>query len=333
MSVPALDLSGWQEDPNNSIAAQGTNIATAKRMWRTLKTRMLAFAANPPVIKAMCDGTTAGSLAANGGLGDGTDRWTTDANIVWNNAGSAHSWGVFRFAAAGIELLISMENADADGNRITMYWSTAGFTGGSTTARPTATDEVPLVTNAAPSFLNATFRLHLWLSNDGKHFRVLVYSAGVLVFTIMLGVPKAAPVIPAGWTNPYWGYVAAGANALNYDALCQVAAGPLKARAAGVTMALFCTAEGWGITTFPGVARLTGPNALTSSPAEYPLPPIGLASETATCEGRHAAIADLWWGLTNQATNTNYPEDVSKIRTQFGDVVFPTPSGATYALT
>lgn len=151
---------------------------------------------------------------------------------------------------------------------------------------------------------------------------------------ILIGVPKGAPTIPAGWTpNPLFAYAGNGATALNYDTLCMAASGPLKARAGSTNMALFCTGEGWGSANFLGTKRLTGANELTSSPAENPLPAIGLASETSGCSGRHGQVYDTYWGLSNYADNTTYPEDASRDWTQFGDIVLPTPSGTTYQLT
>lgn len=332
MSVPAKDKT-WAFAKNQLITAQGTGLATAKRILRTEKNSMLAFASNPFTVKASCNGVTAGNLTTPAG-GDLVDRWTTDADIVFANAGSAHSWFVFKMPGNGsAEVLISCEQAAPNGDHRTIYLSPAnGFTGGSTTARPTATDEVPIVLDVSGwAGSDATFRLQQLLSTDGKEYRMGLFSGGALVAVLFIGRGKPSPIIPAGWTNDIWGYAATGATALDYNILSIVAAGPAKSRAAGVTMSLFFTGEGWGSANFLGVRRLSGPNELTSSPAESPLPAMGLASETSGCSGRHAEVYDVRWAITANANNTTYPEDASNLWAQWGDVAVPN-DGTPYLL-
>ena len=115
---------------NQQILAQGSALATAKRLVRLEKNGMLSFASNPFTVKASCNGTTAGSLTTPAG-GDLVDRWAADSDLNWNTAGSAKSWIVLKSTAflSSFEYLLDLSGNDANGARRTIYCSpSAGFT-------------------------------------------------------------------------------------------------------------------------------------------------------------------------------------------------------------
>src|SRR5581483_5704779 len=113
-----------------------------------------------------CDSVTAGTA------GDGVDRWTGQSALVWGNAGTqVHSWHVFRQDALGtFDLLLSLEGGTANGNIMTAAVSpSAGFTGGTTTTRPTATDEIVLLNNTNWNFgTDSSAVLNVVSSTDGQ---------------------------------------------------------------------------------------------------------------------------------------------------------------------
>ena len=144
---------------------------------RTVKDALIAFASTPWTMRYSCNSVTAGAA------GDGVDRITTNANLVWASAGSAHSWIVLRQTgiATNFELLLSCENAHASGTTLMIVVSpAAGFTGGTTTARPTATDEVVLNAAAVAWAASAVtaLRWHLQQSTDGQCTRIITCAAG-----------------------------------------------------------------------------------------------------------------------------------------------------------
>lgn len=120
-----------------------------------------------------CDSATAGTAA------DGVDRWgggTFDGTkIVRAAAGVAHSWFVLKspsiaspFGSTNWYCIIDFSGS-ADNTPINLVFSKAAPTGGTTTARPTSTDEW---THAANSQLNdntnGAMKFHGLLATDGN---------------------------------------------------------------------------------------------------------------------------------------------------------------------
>ncbi len=86
-----------------------------------------------------CDGATAGT--AN----DGVDRWgaTYDATkLVTTTAAAAHSWMVVKSPAALGPYYLCLDLVSANASWGNIAFAKTAFTGGTTTARPTSTDEV-----------------------------------------------------------------------------------------------------------------------------------------------------------------------------------------------
>jgi len=134
-----------------------------------------------------CDGVTAGTA------GDGVDRLRsggagvcTETDFVYGAAGSAHSWFVLYNATLGLYYLVSYEGADNKNVRIA--FSPNAFTGGTTTARPTAVNEssgyaggVNSDSPLSPNTANVSAsRAHLALAADGA-FVIVQSRDGVCV--------------------------------------------------------------------------------------------------------------------------------------------------------
>lgn len=159
----------WDYDLGNTVAYGGTAIATNRALWRAIVAGLLAI---PGVsVYRSCDAVAAGAD------GDGVNRWDADADLVWANAGTAHSWIVLQvplYAAstdAAPFLIIDMVGASASGSTGRM-WVTdgdGGFVGGTTLARPTTTNEVEIGigTTLLPTAPTSGYAWHLWWSpND-----------------------------------------------------------------------------------------------------------------------------------------------------------------------
>ena len=100
------------------------------------------------------------------------NRWDSDTDLVWANAGTAHSWIVLRLpmryeASDEAYLIIDLVSASADGVNARLYLGSGsgGFTGGSTTARPTTANEAELG-DGGNTILRSTptggYTWHLW---------------------------------------------------------------------------------------------------------------------------------------------------------------------------
>jgi hypothetical protein len=103
------------------------------------------------------------------------DYWATTSNIV---SGSPGSWIVLAHAT-GAQWLWVLDQGASNAHRGTWYVSyAAGFTGGSTSARPTATDEHSLGVQHWTANDTADVYFHVWHSSDGKNTRIVSFSAG-----------------------------------------------------------------------------------------------------------------------------------------------------------
>lgn len=120
-----------------------------------------------------CSGT---SDSVTAGL-DGVNRLVTKANVV--AAAGAHSWSVVKNTINGCQYCFDFNSATGPW-LMTFVWSPGGlFTGGSTTARPTATDET-VVRSAANWFIgNNTNKVNIsiWHSEDGQNTHLVFVTA------------------------------------------------------------------------------------------------------------------------------------------------------------
>lgn len=145
-----------------------------------------------------------------------TNLWDSAGDLVWNAEASAHSWIVLRspnfFGASNplYMLLVCGPNGTINAT-LAVIFSRVGFTGGTTTARPTATDEhIARPTggtistagwqgddnNAAQS---VACRLHVMVTDDGRKFRIAMTRGGVCIAYWSLFDLDT----DAGWTEPY----------------------------------------------------------------------------------------------------------------------------------
>jgi hypothetical protein len=178
----------WQYALNQPITGISTVAGLSKAQILSLKNGLLgngvtftdqsgAVIDSPKALWAMyasCDGTTAGTM------NDGVDRIGVDpAKLVRAAAGVAHSWFVLKsplmsnksFTGAYFYLIVDVSGAD-DQRMAQVVMSKAAPTGGSTTARPTATDE--WVISPANTYWNAntitTGHVNFVLSTEGSWF-------------------------------------------------------------------------------------------------------------------------------------------------------------------
>lgn len=266
----------WQLDVNNVIATAGSDDLTNAALMAAIVSAFTGFALNPPTIKAASNG--AGSVG-------------TTFGAIWATAGSNHGWVVLDFGTA--ELCIDLASATSTNTHLAtfVFSPSAGFSGGTATTRPTATDEQVLISSAAWGGKNGADEQHVfhsWLSSDGNCARLAIYRANVCVGLMILDTPKNQV---SGWTTPaVCGWLGnAAATPQNTAALWHSAA-TLKGRVTGTAASFYMTGEAangvlvgqsWG-----------SANSLTS---EWPVGNIGLFTLATAKEGRHGEVNDLWW--------------------------------------
>lgn len=320
MALPVLTKT-WQFSVNNSTGLGAGTALDINRTWlRTMKDAMTSFASSPWTMQYSCNSTTAGTA------GDGVDRLTTNANLVWANPGTAHSWMVLRQTgvATNLELMISCENASATGVIIRMVVSpSAGFTGGSTTLRPTATDELTLYSGNWGTLAVTAVRWHLMQSTDGQCTRMVAYTGGVIAGSFLIEKP-ASPT--TGWTNPSFNYASGAAAALAANTLgLPTAVGGLQARIGTTAALLAMSAESTISSTSPASfpTNVLWGNIANEVSGEWPMLPVGAICATAPVRGRHGSFQDLWTGSGGANTGDTYPAGSSNQFAQFGSLIFP----------
>lgn len=334
MALPALTKT-WQFQVNNQVAAQGSSLATSRLLLRSIKNALLGTGAwtnssngavaqtNPMTVKGSCNGAGgAGSFGNN----DNVDRWTSDATLVWNTAGSNHSWIVLQFGGSGAQICLDLNSATD--TVLTMVLSTSGGffaanggTDGTATARPTAADENVVgsaVSYGAPG--NTTTRWHVLKSSDGLVYRVLINVSGqTRGFWQMERVNNR---IGASWPEPTIATLD-GSNAsvvATTGDLMNTASSVLpRSRDDTANIQLIWTCEGKDNQAL---------NIFETTPidktGENPMFPSGLYSITAGHIGPIGSLIDAWWGLSNFADGTTYPALGTLDQfVQFSDVIMP----------
>ena len=334
-TYPTLDLT-WQESVT-SVAAQGTALACSQVLLLTIVNALLGFASSPPQVRGSSN-STAASLLAVSATGPGTNNWTSSTNLVWAIAGTAHSWIVLRQAGWGNgtypEIMISCVNGTT--GLLTVRASpSAGFTGGSTTADPTATDSVPLLVNGSFGVTgsNQAYVASVWQDTTGKCTRIGI-GVGAAAATSGYIAWETAKNPVSGWSNPVF-FGAVGTNSssnqlTSNNFLHNI--GPWQTVINGNLLDLFWTGESYGGGTLV-TTGLLAPNDLSSS---YPAAPIGLfvtpggSGSSLFDRGRHGMIYDLWWGTSSVTNASPYAGAAAHAFVQFGECIFPNPLGTTY---
>lgn len=337
MPIPAF-VRTWQFQVSQAIAASGVALTTGRNLMLAAKNSILGAGAwtdaanaatastNNFAVDFSCDGVTAGAA------GDGVDRWVINTDLDWAISGSAHSWTVVKQPAmTGGTLYVCIDLNSASVNQCSVIISRAGFTGGTTTNRPTATDEVVCLSvgNWGMSSGDAAQNLSVEKSADGKAIRLIFVRGGWAVGLWFFEEPSTG----LAWTQPLFAYAfgtsttAPASSQLVFanfytsaNFFSIVAAKPLK-----------------GTLSTPAYATATtlvlGTQAVANDiNAEWPLMQVsGLVKDTYTynsaimdgVKGRIGAMVDIWWVPTALAEGDKMPAAGTANIYVLGDLGFP----------
>lgn len=338
MTIPT-PVKSWQFANNQQFPGSGSALATNRAVLRWLKNTFKGFALQPWTVWACCDSIN----VVNEGVSPVTDNWLADSNLVWTGVsiGTAHSWIVLRQTgiAPKFEICISLEGI----NELTWgrtcllaYSPAAGFglinggTDGTTTARPTALDEVILKTGTTATaestlFHNVTttysYVLHVLQSTDGEALVVLGMNNNYTQMFWAFGKPSGPTT---GWLTPAYGY-GVGMNATTTHAATLAllnAALPnavnARLRCGSTVGEFYSTCPCWRGSN-PGVTMAV----VNDVSGEWWMMPVGIASEVAGCRGIHGQIFDLWWGSQTVGVGDTYPNDLTRQFAQFYNIIVP----------
>lgn len=315
-----------QPTTNRRLVSTGSGLSDQRTVLLHIVNDMLSFPLSPYVVAGSSNSSAAGM--------DGVNRWTTIANLVFSeDVPAAHSWivleqpGINGGAQVCFDLYspASYSGNAANGSTMAVFLSPSGlYTGGSTTARPTATDEVSIISSALSYYLDGgtsgasvarDYIVSSMLSTDGQVFRCLVRMPGNR-FSVFFNIEVPRDPV-SGWTNPVFARWLHGATSVpvytNYNDGAY-----LLARAAGASMGLYVTCEGF-VTSMAG-QTLTTPNELSG---EWEMYTAGLASTTVGARGRHGRIFDFYWISTSHSDGDAFPANGSRQWLCVGDIAIP----------
>jgi len=321
MPMPTLAKT-WQFSINQQTANSGSVETNTDTAFLLIKNALKAFGSGAWTVVGSSNGTTAGI--------DGVDRLSTIADIVHNNAASAHSWIVLKNTGLGSNFQVLFAFDSSNPYQWTIITSpSAGFTGGSITANPTTTDGFTHLSVGSfwPSSAAALVS-HTMVSTDGECTRVVVYSANAVVGGLFF---EKAQNPSTGWTIPVWCRVAVGSTSLNVTSWASVASN-YGSRAGSTNFTGFFLSEG----TNAGLAYSTTDVGTVANQLDstWPLFPFGLCSQTPGVKGRHGNVYDLWCRPSGVAVADTFPNDPALRRlVAFGELVFPWTNGADVPLT
>jgi len=302
LALPTLEKT-WQFNVNQVTATSGVLETDVDNMLVKLIASLTGFGSAPWTVVSCSNGTTVAS----------TNQWTTPANIVHNNG--AHSWIVLKQTGCGGQgnFQICFDMAFSPAQVWSIIISTnAGFTGGSVTARPTATDEQLLSTNSYFTATPSQSVVHVLQTTDGASTRFFLFIGGTTYMTVHLESQADCLASNTAACVAYFQGTAGfplGANstAQHYG------------RHNSTTYVAYITGE-----SIPGglVCNLNSgaQNQLVSA---YHLCPMGVYSNTSTVWGRVGRLVDLWWGSSAVAMGSSYPLAGGFQFVQFGAAVYP----------
>lgn len=305
MALPTLEKT-WQHNVNQSTATSGSRNTDAQALWLKVKNALTGFASGAWTVVSSSNGITAGA----------GDHWSSASDIGWASGSNPHSWIVLRQTglATNCEVCIDLNVSSSYPNQGSIVISyAAGFTGGSTSARPTATDERVLASATTLWSVTSAIAtvLHVMMSTTGENTRIVICANSAVV---------------AQW---YF-------EKLADSALANPVVAAVKGDATTVTT--LCGTTSWcGIKDATQFAAYMGTeyynnnytiNANSGASSDissaYPIVPLSLHSETTGAKGRAGRLVDLWGGSSSFAIAATYPAAPdNKQFVQFSQFVYP----------
>jgi len=281
-----------------------------------LVTDMLTLGTNPFTVDYSCDGAVAGVA------GDGVNRWIDSGDLVWSTGN--HSWIVLE-NVDGVQILFDLDFSQRY-QMIARMSLSGGFSGGTVSSRPTASDETDIVLGSANSWTNnGTYNpSKLWChaSNDGKVFRWFIITDSVCHSWGRVEEVKGAPGAP---TLAYAASLFASGNTTT-DATDVAQAGDDTdvVRVSGtsqITAQCVLTCQGME----GGVASFAGEPYNEEWTGEAPLMEQGFWSTlTSGARGPKGSAYDIWWTTSPpNSIGTTFPGDGSRQLVSVGHWVIP----------
>jgi len=329
MGLPTLSKT-WQFNVNN------TEVSAAELTWHqttlyNMKTAMIGFASNPWTVVGSSDSTAASM--------DATDRWSSSANLVWGTG--VHSWIVLA-NSTGAQLCFDLKYTSSNPQDADIYFSVGGnFTGGTTSARPTAADEFNALTGTDPlawfgnSSASSTLDMvwHMLHSNDGEETRIIGFDGNVPHTVVMIGKFENART---GQASPYYCGWYTGASVTTDVALVTAMGTNSTLRYSSYDGGEFgMSCAGLGLHTSGSLIALTQASVKEEIDSEAYFYDLSFYSTTVGYRGPKGQPPDVWWGQYQVVSDGDTYPDNASVREffQVGHLVFPWTGDSTVPVT
>lgn len=311
MALP-VPVKSWQFNVGLTLA-----VGSYRDAFRGVKDALKGFPQNPIIIKGSSNAVTAGL--------DGVDRWGANGDLVATTSSSAaRSWLLMR-NAAGAEYLIDLVStgASAETTHYSLYFSASGsFSGGTTTARPTAPDEVTAQTGAPWYWIHplggAECIGQILHSTDGKETRVIFCHSGSGYGGAWVMGEFADPPPSTLIAKPnYW---LLDTFLLSPGSLYNNQSDNRGVMMFGGRRGRLGAEFAWSPSSqMTSLSEVTVANEINNA---WPLVPMRLYTDAAPWI-RGGKLKDLWMGAGVHALGTTYPAEGTAALAQFGRIVVP----------
>ncbi len=326
MAAP-LQTKTWQFSNNNGIFFGASATITHQQVLFQIKLSLVSFGTLPWTVSGSSNSVASGM--------DAVDRWVSSTNLVWS--AGAHSWIVLRQTgiASQCELLIDLGTGSGDHTLQAFISPSVGFgtanggTNGSTSARPTATDEVQLQLFSdgwISGTSNFAHTVHVQQSTDGQCTRAIVCTNNNPV-TLWL-FDRVANAF-SGWTGTKAVFICAASNGTN-NLFLHANFQDVKTRTFFKHSSLIgnfylCT-PGYVSSSITRSTAGTVPNDVTK---EWYFGPITLASDSTSLRGLWGTMIDIYYGSIALNAQTSYERSgTPHYWQQFGEMIFPWDSSS-----
>ena len=306
-TLPSLTKT-WRFQVNQATAAGGSALAGCQNLLYAIKASLIGGG-------AWTDSAGAGAAAAGNWTviassdsvaADGTDRWAAAGNVVFAAVGVAHSWIVLQQTGVGATFQLLIDCTTGGGTTAYIAVSaSAGFAGGTTLNRPTATDEVRLcnTTTWGGPAANVASTLHVLRSTDGSCNRVLICRAG---FAVGYWCIDALTEADASWSIPFIGCVNSNAGS--------AADTPIFANLSAVSSLSytyvpggFAAAAYFGSEYSRQFGAMYAQAVANDMGASWPIIDINIYSELCDSKGWLGRMIDQWYTSATLVTGDTFP--------------------------
>jgi len=307
----------WQFDTNNDHDHNSDVDTNVRQILLIIKDIMVGFTTSAWAVQYSCDASVAGVA------GDGVDRWSTVADVTPGNPGNAHSWIVLsQTGLNGMEVCFDYE-VGASVEKITIAISfTGGFTGGTTTNRPTATDEFEWLNQADffDGLGDVPAPVHGMMSTDGEVTRIIITEGNSIDHYLTFEKLKDSV---DNWSTPYVFFYATDLSNFTRTFGTTSTEGGTSSFGGNIVPLQKMSTEFFRDAPAGETQGTTSVSSQSDFSGEFNMYPVGYYVNTPPYRGRHGEFFDLFMVPDAMGSGEMLPSTGTTVWIAFGILLFP----------